>query len=174
MFRVYIACLASYNAGTLYGEWVEISGLTADEIREEIARVLKGSPEPQAEEWAFHDHQGFDGYKMSENPDLEALADHMDAYSSSEYACDLIEGVCDNLGVGAREAIEYIDNNYQGEHKSLEDWADDYLDQSGELSSLPKHLSYYFDYSAYARDCELNGDIFSISTNGGVYVLSNC
>ena len=30
-----------------------------DEIRAEVEAMLSGSPEPIAEEWALHDHEGF-------------------------------------------------------------------------------------------------------------------
>ncbi len=41
--KIYIACLASYNAGVLHGEYVDAT-LEPDEIREEIQRVLESSP----------------------------------------------------------------------------------------------------------------------------------
>lgn len=171
MFRLYIACLAAYNSGILHGEWVEVSG-DVDELRGEIARILKESPEENAEEWGIHDHEGFGSYHVSENPDLEELCEHVTAYSESSYDNDLIDGVIADRGCNAREAIEYIDENYQGEFDDLECWAEQFLQDTGEIN-LPKHLQFYFDYSKYARDAELEGSIITVPAGRGIYVLWN-
>jgi len=70
--RIYIACLASYNAGRLHGRWID--AIDADSIREEIKEILKESPVPNAEEWAIHDYDGFCGVPISETEDVDAVA----------------------------------------------------------------------------------------------------
>ncbi len=70
---VWVGCWAAYNNGILHGEWVDLAGLGVDELREEIDRILKASPEPNAEEWGFFDNSGFYGMAISENPDLDGL-----------------------------------------------------------------------------------------------------
>ncbi|GAA6614928.1 antirestriction protein ArdA [Scytonema sp. NUACC26] len=40
--QIYIACLASYNAGYLHGEWVD-ANQDVDAIREEISKILATS-----------------------------------------------------------------------------------------------------------------------------------
>lgn len=43
--RIYLTCLASYNAGKLHGKWVDATqGI--DHIRDELAEILRTSPEP--------------------------------------------------------------------------------------------------------------------------------
>lgn len=172
-FRVYIACLAAYNAGILHGEWVEVSPCP-NEMREEISRILKASPEPDAEEWAIHDNEGFGSYHVSEHPNLEDLCDHVDAFYETRHDCDLIDGVIADRNCSAREAIEFIDEHYAGEWESVEHWAEDFLEETEGLDKLPDHLRYYFDYSAYVRDKELNGEILTIPAGKGVHVLWNC
>lgn len=44
--RIYVACLASYNSGILHGEWIDLEGMDADGVREEIATMLRESPNP--------------------------------------------------------------------------------------------------------------------------------
>lgn len=56
--RIYVACLAAYNNGILYGKWID-ADQDADSIRLEIQIMLAGSPVPRAEEWAIHDYEGF-------------------------------------------------------------------------------------------------------------------
>ncbi len=43
--KLYAACLASYNSGRLYGAWIDASA-DADEMRDAIATMLRGSPCP--------------------------------------------------------------------------------------------------------------------------------
>ena len=47
--RIYVACLASYNAGILHGEWIEATA-DADELKARVQAMLDRSPEPYAEE----------------------------------------------------------------------------------------------------------------------------
>lgn len=47
--RIYVACLASYNNGRLYGRWIDVDGKDADELREDVAEMLRGSPCPNVE-----------------------------------------------------------------------------------------------------------------------------
>jgi antirestriction protein len=44
--RIYVACLASYNAGVLHGTWIDATD--ADVMREAIATMLRQSPYPNA------------------------------------------------------------------------------------------------------------------------------
>ncbi|PMY95039.1 antirestriction protein ArdA, partial [Pseudomonas sp. FW305-124] len=78
---------ASYNAGTLFGKWID-ANQTAEEIHADISAMLRGSPEAGAEEWAVHDYEGFGEISLSEWPDISRvsaiarlLEDHGDAFS---------------------------------------------------------------------------------------------
>lgn len=44
--RIYVACLASYNDGRLYGRWIDVDGKDADELGRAINAMLAGSPCP--------------------------------------------------------------------------------------------------------------------------------
>lgn len=44
--RIYVACLASYNNGVLHGDWIDLEGMDADGVREEITAILRESPHP--------------------------------------------------------------------------------------------------------------------------------
>ena len=41
--RIYVACLAAYNNGYLYGAWID-ADQDPDQIRDEIAAMLARSP----------------------------------------------------------------------------------------------------------------------------------
>lgn len=44
--RIYVACLASYNSGTLHGEWLDVDGATAYSLQEQVNAMLRASPFP--------------------------------------------------------------------------------------------------------------------------------
>jgi antirestriction protein len=69
------------------------------------------------------------------------------------------------------EAIQVLDDNYQGEWDSLEAWTEDYLEQTGQLAALPSQLRTYFDYATFGRDCEMNGDLFTVDVGGRTHVF---
>jgi Antirestriction protein (ArdA) len=45
--RIYVACLAAYNAGYLHGEWIDVTD--TDSINEQVQAMLKASPIPNDE-----------------------------------------------------------------------------------------------------------------------------
>ena len=57
--RIYVACLASYNAGILHGCWVELND-GADAVFDYVKAMLEKSKIANAEEWAIHDYEGFE------------------------------------------------------------------------------------------------------------------
>lgn len=167
--KIYVADLAAYNAGILHGTWINCNQ-DKDEIFEEIFEMLKDSPEPIAEEWAIHDYEGFGSLPVSEFHDIEKLAET--AMLLEEYGPLALE-VMAYLGgdLDAQETRRIIDEQYQGEYRSISDWAESFLEETGQLENIPDNLRYYFDYDSFARDCELNGDIFTIAENGELHVF---
>jgi len=83
--------------------------------------------------------------------------------------------VWDRAGGDIDECNRIIEENYLGCFNDIEDWAIDLLDSTGELDALPARLRCYFDFSAFALDCELSGDIYTVSGAEvcGVHVFSN-
>ena len=71
--KIYIACLASYNNGILYGKWID-ANQDASVLEEEISDILAGSPMADAEEWAIHDYDDFDDLRLSEYESLETIS----------------------------------------------------------------------------------------------------
>ena len=143
--EIYVACLASYNAGLLHGEWIN-ANQEEEEIMAEIEAMLKASPETGAEEWAIHDHQDFGGIELSEYEDIEtvaklgqALAEHGEALAAYYNYYDTIEN---------------FEDYYQGEHESEEDFVYDWFEQTGQLEAIEKAglNSFYIDFVKLARD----------------------
>ncbi|MFC1609827.1 antirestriction protein ArdA [Myxococcota bacterium] len=163
--RVYAACLASYAAGILHGRWIS-ADQEPEDIQAEIHQMLAESPEPGAEEWAFHDNQSLPGLGEFEAVETVAKMGRL----VTEHGYDLVAGVMGHLG-DVDEVELALSEHYQGEWKSLSDWACDWFEQTGELQSLPESLAPYFDYDAWARDAELNGDVLVVDAGGSVHIL---
>jgi len=154
--RIYVACLAAYNNGRLHGRWIDAT--TPDEIWCEVSAMLRASPEPDAEEWAIHDYEGFEGANFSE-------------YASFETVCDLAEFIGEHGQLGARIYQHYGNDieqaraafeDYCGEYRSAADFAEELHNDLGTI--IPESLSYYIDWQALARDMALNGEIMVFQT----------
>lgn len=59
-----------------------------------------------------------------------------------------------------------------GEHSSLADYVQELTEGS---TAIPQPLRYYIDYQAMARDAELSGELFGITTaHDVVHVFAGC
>ncbi|MCF6328936.1 MAG: antirestriction protein ArdA [Henriciella sp.] len=152
--RIYVACLAAYNNGHLHGHWIDAEQ-GADDIQSDIAAMLAASPIPLAEEWAIHDHEGFEGGEIGEYTSVETVAKLADFIAEhGELGGRLLAHFSGDL-----EDAEAAFEHYAGQHKSLADFAQELTEETTEI---PQSLVYYIDYAAMARDMELNGDLFTI------------
>ena len=154
--RIYVACLAAYNDGCLHGRWIEAGD--PDEVMAEVRAMLAASPLPDAEEWAIHGYEGFEGAHLSE-------------YASFATVCNLADFIAERGRLGALvhrhfgddlEQAEAAFDDYAGCHRSLAGFAEELHRDTG--TEIPAALEYYIDWSALARDMELNGDIMVFET----------
>ena len=168
--RIYVACLASYNAGTLHGVWIDLDGKDADEVHEEIQAMLKASGEPGAEEFAIHDHEGFEGIKIGEYTsiaDVIAAAEGIEAHGGAFVAAlDVYGGSPDYAW-----ALSLCENGY-GEYKSEEDYGYHLVDEGmfGNVEGMGT-LGNYIDYASLGHDC-LSDEEYHAEHNGTIYVFN--
>ena len=153
--RIYVACLASYNNGILHGAWID-AAQSEDEIRDGINKVLATSPIPNAEDWAIHGYDGFEGAYIEE-------------YTSIAAVCDLAQFIADHGKLGAElynfssdmnEAREMMDNNYHGCYASLRHLA---VSLCEDLYDLPESILPYINHEKMIRDLSIC-DVFTIET----------
>lgn len=168
--RVYIACLASYNAGMLHGAWIDLDG--SDGIEEAIENIMLTSPIRGAEEWALHDHENCGS--LSETTALSELMAIAEAYEECERKhidWDTFLAFCDHISEDPSEdQITKYQDAFAGQSHSLPDWCEEFLDETGQLESIPDNLRYYFNFHAYARDLEVN-DVFTVEHQHDVLVF---
>ncbi len=155
--RIYVACLAAYNNGRLHGRWIDATqGET--HIQNQVTAMLESSPEPEAEEWAIHDYEGFEGAPISEWESFESVANL--AEFIEEHGA-LGGKLLEHFGGDLEDAKTAFDN-YYGEFENLEDYARSLTEDCG--TEIPANLENYIDYAAMGRDMELSGDILTIET----------
>ena len=146
-------------------------------MQDQIDAMLAASPTARrtgqpAEEWAIHDHGGFYGVRIGESADIEelcalaaALEEHGEAFGRFyDYAAS---------GSTVEVCLDQFTDSFQGIYGSLEAWAEDHAESCGLLDSMPENLKCYFDFERFGRDCELNGDVFTVETEGGLAVFTH-
>ncbi|MCR9078558.1 MAG: antirestriction protein ArdA [Hyphomonadaceae bacterium] len=153
--RIYVSCLAAYNAGRLHGRWIA-ADKGQDHIWAEVRQMVNESPEPGAEEWAIHDYDGFEGAPISE-------------YAGFDWVCDLAEFINERGGLGAKVCEHYCGDleqakaafeAYAGCYTSLADFAESLMRETG--PKIPEAFQFYIDWSGMGQDLALNGDVFTI------------
>ncbi|PCI53068.1 MAG: antirestriction protein [Alphaproteobacteria bacterium] len=153
--RIYVACLAAYNNGHLHGAWIDVED--EESIQDAVCGILKTSPIPNAEEWAIHDYENFDGVTINEYDSFARVVEIAEFIGNcSGFGGKLLE----NYG-GDIEDAESALERYNGEYESLADFAEELTEST---TKIPKTLKYYIDYKSMARDMEMNGDVFTIET----------
>lgn len=159
--RVYVACLACYNAGRLHGEWWDVSDLETDfeEWREDHEEKTGH------EEYVVHDHEGFGGYKLGEVSVPEAI-------KIGEFLEERGEAGAIALGhySDLDEAKNAMEEHYRGEWDSIEDYCQDFAEQSYDLKKIG-NLANYIDWSRFASDCESDGLWSEKGPSGKVHVF---
>jgi antirestriction protein len=162
--KIYVACLASYNAGKLHGEWID-AAQDAEDLGKAIQAMLKASPAPGAEEWAIHDYEDFGGLAktLGENPDLEEVAECAAAIEEhGEAALFYIEDQ------GEWNA-ERFDEAYCGTYKDEEDYA---YESAHSIEEISDHWDGYIDWKKYAQDLFMC-DYTSREGSEGTHVYRN-
>jgi len=164
--RIYVACLAAYNNGYLHCAWID-ADQDADDIRAEIAAMLKASPIRDAEEYAIHDYEGFEGVTVSEYQGIESVA-QIAAFIAEHGA--LGAGLLEDFVGDIDQAETALRDAYHGQFASLADYMEELTTESITIADA---ISYYIHWQAMARDVEMSGDLFTIQTaHDEVHVFS--
>ncbi len=165
---IYVACLAAYNNGYLHGAWIDAMQ-EPWAIYDAVRDMLAASPVEGAEEWAIHDYEGFGGVRIEEYTGFDRVSELATFLAEhGEVGAALLDYYSGDLD----EAREALADRYLGAHASLADYVQEVTE---ETTPIPPTLRYYIDYQAMARDAELNGDLFTLSTTFDVvHVFAGC
>lgn len=168
--RIYVACLASYNAGKLFGEWFEPADFDdAEAMQEAIKAMLAGSSEPGAEEWAIHDHEGFAGIEIAEYEGLERVVTLAKRLSESDADQGVLVAAIQAFGDEWERAL---DEGYRGSYENEGDYAEEFATDTHREEELGPYRA-YIDWARMERDMELGGDITVVVVNGTRHIFTD-
>lgn len=162
---VFIGCLASYNEGEIYGDWLNLDDyISLDDFEEAVAAILKSSPAPLAEEYMVQDHEGYSNYPVSEYEplaNLHKLGRGILVYGEA-YAI-----FCTHRG----EVAHYTDfrEAYCGVYDNIGSYGENLFYRSGGKIN-PKAYINYFNFEDFARD-KLQSDFYSERGQDGLHVF---
>jgi antirestriction protein len=191
--RIWVGCLASYNAGILFGEWMDADD-GEDEVNEQIAALLRRSPSPNVvvecpdcanvygPPTVEADCKTCKG--SGEVPSAEEfhICDHENfggyevaRYSSISEVCKagaLIEQHGEAFGAACAafdesEVEQVLEERYRGVWDSAADYAEEFAEDTGSLTDIPDQIKWCIDWSKYADSMEL----IEVRVNGSVHIF---
>ena len=164
--RIYVGTYAKYNSGSIAGAWIDLEPFAGDRdgFFTAAAKLHANEADP---ELMFQDYEGFPPAYYNESGASEALFEWLEL---DEYERDLLAVYLDATGY-ADASLEDAQDHFMGTYDSPEDWAAQWLEDTGSLGEVPEHLRNYIDYEAFARDARYDGTTFH-RHNGDVWVFS--
>jgi len=79
---------------------------------------------------------------------------------------------CEQLNQTTQEVLDKINSDGFIQQSTLSDYAYDCVNDYGVIDCLPETFKCYFDYDAYARDLELNGEVIEFTYDSTTYIAS--
>lgn len=178
--RIYVACLAAYNSGTLHGRWIDASS-DVDDMQADIDAMLAASPVVGAEEYAIHDSEmPCDIHEYTSLADIAGIMATVERIED-DHGSEGVEAFGAWLDMMNIDHVDLEDNSetfdqfadaYHGKWANEEEYISDYIESTGMLDNVPESIAMYFDYSAFTRDMFIQ-DMTAVETNGGIFVFSN-
>lgn len=165
-FRIYVGTYAKYNDGSLFGKWMDLSDY--DNLHDFYQACLTLHKDEQDPELMFQDWEYIPDFLISESWLHSQTFDYMEAISEmdSERA-DGFELYCKHIvswpepGTDLQEQLDRFNESYQGYFPgpgdAAEEFAYQYIQDTGLLAEVSPTIQRYFDYSSFARDLFLDG-----------------
>jgi len=174
---IYVACLAAYNRGILYGWWID-AVQDSDDILSDIQEMLETSPVNDAEEWSIHDYDNFGSIRISEHESLETIARWGQLIGENP---NEEEAICHYLGYCREKEVEpnheHFRESYIGFWDDLKDFAQsDYIAEVYDYPGFEKREEFwskYVDWEYLGRELDLSGSFYIDETPNGIYVFHN-
>jgi antirestriction protein len=169
--RVWVGCLACYNAGALIGEWFDATDAPC-EMEAFGQAVVHPAGMAHEELWVF-DHEGFHGLLSGECSPMEAqrIAEALARVDEpAAFAAWFVDTYGSGIACPDDEALDAFTDAYCGEYASETDFAQELAE---ELGTVPTNYSWpasYIDWERAARDLFMSDYASSDTADYGVYV----
>lgn len=163
---LYVGTYGKYAAGSIDGAWLYLDNY-ADPYDFMVAckQLHHDDPDP---EFMFQDYMDLPSSLYKECLTMDDLIAIYEFLELENYEREAVQVYRDQIGDGS---IDYILEAYNGVYDSEEDFATQFLEDTGDLASIPEHLQHYFDYDAYTRDLFIC-DFTSADVQSGVIIFS--
>jgi len=169
-FRVYVGTYAKYNAGSIAGEWLDLSDFADhDDFHAKCLEIHADESDP---EFMFQDHEGIPGQLISESwisPEVWEWLEmsEFDREITIAYMC-LTDYTFAELG-GVWVAKRQAEDNYVGQYESESDAAEAIAGES-----IPDNFPSWIviDWDATWGN-QLGQDYLSGMINGELWVFNN-
>lgn len=159
---VFLNTWRNYNEnGADGGFWIDLPC----DLDEALELLAKSTGEELEDMDVFINDSDVEGIalEIGENDSIAELNEIAEALGNlDEYEAQALEAFLDN-GDSYTEALEHVaDCDYMIYFNcdNMADVAEEYVNGTGLLDSIPDHLRYYFDFAAYGRDMEYDGHFY--------------
>ena len=172
MLNIFVNTWGNYNKnGADGGEWITLP-MDANTLEETLNKIAAAMPDNDPE-WAIHDYEWTteeDLWAISEHDHIQDLNETLEELTGlDEWEQKEIMAAIEAYGYEFKEAYERQQRGcfvfYAGQ--SLEDIAEEIVNDCYFTKDTPDILTRYFDYKAFARDLSFDG---YTETNYGVIV----
>lgn len=167
MPRIYVGTYAKYNNGSISGSWLDLESYDSRfEFMQACAVLHFDEADP---ELMFQDWEGIPDKFISESHLAEDIWPNWIDMDTSTRACCALAWDNVDKNMTAKQVI----NRYAGAFDSEVDWAHEIWSDTGMLNDIPEFAQRYIDYTAYARDCQLEGSVTFVRKQGQIHVFHN-
>lgn len=173
MIELCLTNLGKYNEGELVYTRLVLPA-TAEEIETAFDKIGVAENTMYEESFISDYETDINGLSISEYAsldDLNELAEELENFDECELEAF---GAMLEYGYATDEALKKVqdgDYMYYSGCCSMAEVAEMYADETGLLANIPDDLRYYFDFEAYGRDMEINGEF--IETDSGYIEIYN-
>lgn len=166
MIKGFITNLGKYNEGELVGKWIEfpITEEELEKVYEEIG-INEEYEEIFFTDWECDFETGFGEYEDIESVnELAERLEEVERYSEESK----LESIIEATGYSLEEALDIMDDCIFYPGYTLEEVAEEIVNDCYFTRDTPDIFTRYFDYEAFARDLEYDG--YTETDNGVIYI----
>ena len=155
MIKGFITTLGKYNEGVLVGEWITFP-IDEEDLKAVLERIGINEEYEEAffTDWESDIDCGFGECENIEH--INELAERLEEIESS-YEIDKLEAIIEATGCDLEQAMEEMDDAIFYPGYTLEEVAEEIVNDCYFTKDTPDILTRYFDYEAFARDLSFDG-----------------
>lgn len=141
--RLYVGTYAKYNTGSIQGAWIDLTGHTKDSFLEACHELHSDEADP---EFMFQDFEGFPRAWYDESSVSDELFEFLNLPDDER---EMLECYADAFGYCVTEtSVDTVTDAYAGEADSVEAFAEQWLEETGQLGNLPDWVQSCIDWEA--------------------------